>query len=82
MNTDLLGHLPMLLVLLASFTAPVAAGFWLEIGWLTRMGFFWLFMFLLALYGATWQRLQRQREVKENMRRILEQREQQRDKEK
>jgi DNA-directed RNA polymerase specialized sigma24 family protein len=54
--------------------APLAAGFLLEIGWLTQLGFIVLFVFLLALYGATWQRLQRQREVKENMRRILQER--------
>jgi hypothetical protein len=38
------------------------------------MGFFWLFMFLLALYGVTWHRLQRRWEVRENMRRILAER--------
>jgi hypothetical protein len=74
MNTDPLRHLPTLLVLLAIFTAPLALGFWLEIGWLTQLGFIWLFVFILALFGATWQRLQRREEVRENMRRILEER--------
>jgi hypothetical protein len=46
----------------------------LEIGWVTQLGSIGLFLFLLALYGVgvTWQRLQRRREVKENMRRILQ----------
>jgi hypothetical protein len=71
---DLLRSPWTVLVLLALFAAPLAAGFLLEIDWLIRIGFFWLFMFLLALYGVTYYRWQRQREVRENMRRILEKR--------
>jgi hypothetical protein len=36
-------------------------------------------VFILALYGAEWQRWQRRREVRENMRRILEDRERNKD---
>ena len=47
--TDPLRHWPTLLVLVALFTAPLAAGFWLEVGWLTQLGFIVLFVFILAL---------------------------------
>src|SRR5262249_39572208 len=72
---DPLRHLPTVLFLLAIVTALVAAvGFWLEIGGLIQLGLIWLFVSLLVLYGHTWQRLQRQREVRENMRQILAER--------
>jgi hypothetical protein len=70
-----LTDLPAFLVLLAIFGALVAAGWLLGIDWLIGLGSIWFFLFLLALYGATWQRLQRRREVRENMRRILQERE-------
>ena len=60
---------------LTSFAAPLAAGLWLEIGWLTQTGFIVLFVFILGLWGHEWQRMQRHREVRENMRRILAERE-------
>jgi hypothetical protein len=59
----------------AVFPVPLELGLWLEIGWLTQLGFIVLFVFLLALYGAIWQRLQRRREVWESKRRILQERE-------
>jgi hypothetical protein len=51
------------------------AGLHLEIYWLTHAGFILLFLFVLGLWGMTWQRLQREREVKEDVRRILQERE-------
>jgi hypothetical protein len=57
---------------------PGFAGFLRTVlsGWLTQLGFIVLFVFILAPYGATWLRLQRRREVRENMRRIFGEREQ------
>jgi hypothetical protein len=49
-------------------------GFLLVINWLIGGGFLVAFIFILALYGAEWQRLQRRREVREDMRRILAER--------
>jgi hypothetical protein len=59
----------------AVFLAPVALGFCLESRWLTQLGFIVLALFILGLWGYEWQSLQRRREVRENMRRILEERE-------
>ena len=59
---------------LAIFAAPLTVGLWQEIGWLTHLGLMLLFIFILRLYGYEWQRLQRRREVREDMRRILAER--------
>jgi membrane protein implicated in regulation of membrane protease activity len=63
-----------LAILFVVFFAPLTMGFLLEINWLIGLGFFVALVFILALYGAEWQRRQRRREVWENMRRILEER--------
>jgi hypothetical protein len=55
------------LALVAVFLTPLAVGFALESQWLTQVGFIVLGLFILGLYQ--WQRLQRRREVRENMRR-------------
>jgi hypothetical protein len=47
----------------------------LESRWLTQLGFILLFLFILGVTGYEMQRWQRRQEVRENMRRILEQRE-------
>jgi hypothetical protein len=62
------------LTLLAIFLAPVAAGFALESRWLTQAGFIVLFAFMLGCIGHEMRQWQRREEVRENMRRILEQR--------
>jgi Na+-transporting methylmalonyl-CoA/oxaloacetate decarboxylase gamma subunit len=59
------------------FLSPLALGLYLESRWLTQAGFVILFMFILAAIGYEMQRWQRREEVRENMRRILEEREQQ-----
>jgi hypothetical protein len=60
----------------AVFLAPVALGFWLESRWLIQLGFIVLALFILGLWGYEWQRLQRRREVRENMQQILDERKQ------
>ena len=60
----------MLVLFVVCFT-PLTVGFLLVINWLIGGGFLVAFIFILALYGAEWQRLQRRREVREDMRRIL-----------
>src|SRR5262249_25525849 len=62
------------LALMAVFMAPLALGFCLESRWLSQAGFIVLALFILALWGYEWQGLHRRREVRENMRRILEER--------
>ena len=63
----------MLVLFVVCFT-PLTVGFLLVINWLIGGGFLVAFIFILALYGAEWQRLQRRREVREDMRRILAER--------
>jgi hypothetical protein len=63
------------LALLGIFVAPLALGLCLESRWLTQAGFIVLFAFMLGAIGhEAWQR-QRREEVRESMRRILEERE-------
>jgi hypothetical protein len=57
------------IALVALFLTPLAVGFALESQWLTQVGFIVLGLFILALYQ--WERLQRQREVRQNMERIF-----------
>jgi hypothetical protein len=54
--------------------APLCAGWWREVDWLTHAGFLLVFLFILATYGTDVQRWKRQQEVQRNMRRIQEQR--------
>jgi hypothetical protein len=63
--------------LAAIFLTPVAAGFALESRWLTQAGFIVLFMFILGVTGCEMQRWPRREEVRENVRRILEEGEEQ-----
>jgi hypothetical protein len=58
----------------AVFMTPLALGFCFGSRWLSHIGFIVLALFILGLWGYEWQRLQRRREVRENMRRILEER--------
>jgi hypothetical protein len=62
------------LALVDIFLAPLALGFCLGSRWLTQAGFIVLFAFMLGAIGhEAWQR-QRREEVRENMRRILRER--------
>jgi hypothetical protein len=65
------------LALLGIFLALVALGQCLGRGWVTRAGFAVLFAFMLGAIGYEMQRWQRRREVKEDMARILREREDQ-----
>jgi hypothetical protein len=67
------------LSLAAVFLAPVAAGFLLESRWLTQLGFILLFLFILGVTSHEMQQRQRREEFRENMRRIMEERETDRD---
>jgi hypothetical protein len=67
------------LALAAIFLSPVAAGFALESRWLTQLGFIVLFAFILGVTGHEVQRWQRRQEVRENMRRKLRERAEDRD---
>jgi hypothetical protein len=59
------------------FLAPLAVGFSLESRWLTQAGFLVLFAFMLAAIGYEMWQWRRRQEVKENMARILREREEQ-----
>jgi hypothetical protein len=63
------------LALLGIFLAPLAVGLCLESRWLTQAGIVVLFAFLLGAIGYEWRQRQRREEMRENMRRILEERE-------
>jgi hypothetical protein len=63
------------LAVLVVALAPISVGLLLEASWLVQIGAWWLFAFLLGLIGLESQRLHKRREVRENMRRILEERE-------
>ena len=62
------------LALVGIFLALLALGLCLGSRWLTQAGFILLFAFMLAAIGYEWQQRQRREEVRENLRRILEER--------
>jgi hypothetical protein len=57
------------------FFAPLSVGFCLESRWLTQAGFIVLFVFILGVTCHEMRQRQKREEVRENMRRILEERE-------
>jgi hypothetical protein len=59
------------------FLTPLALGLCLESRRLTQVGFIVLFAFMLGAIGYEWRHWQRREEVKENMARILPEREEQ-----
>jgi hypothetical protein len=63
------------LALVAVFLAPLTVGFCLESRWLAQAGFIVLFVFILGVTGHEMRQRQKREEVRENMRRILEERE-------
>jgi hypothetical protein len=65
------------LALLGIFLAPLAVGFCLESRWLMQAGFIVLFVFMVGCIGYEIQRWHRRREVKEDIARILREREEQ-----
>jgi hypothetical protein len=60
------------------FLAPLTVGFCLESRWLTQAGYILLFVFILGVTGHEMRQRQKREEVRENMRRIMEERENQR----
>jgi hypothetical protein len=62
------------LALVAVFLTPLAVGFGLESRWLTQAGFIVFFAFILGVTGHEMRQRQKREEVRENMRRILEER--------
>jgi hypothetical protein len=71
---DPLGSRWIRLSYVAVFLTPLALSFCFESRWLSHVGFIVLGVSILALWGYEWQRLQRRREVQENIQRILEER--------
>jgi hypothetical protein len=65
------------LALVGIFLAPLALGLYLESRWLTQAGFIVLFAFMLGAIGYEMKRWHRRQHVRENMERILRQREEQ-----
>jgi len=65
------------LALVGIFLTPLAVGICLESRWLTQAGFIVLFAFMLGAIGHEARQRQKREEVRENMRRILEEREEQ-----
>jgi hypothetical protein len=63
------------LALMVIFLAPLTVGLCLESRWLTQAGFIVLFVFILGVTGHEMRQGQKREEVRENMRRILEERE-------
>jgi hypothetical protein len=59
------------------FLAPLVVAFSLGSRWLTQAGFIVLFAFMLGAIGHEARQRQKREEVRENMRRILEEREEQ-----
>ena len=66
------------LALLGIFLAPLTVGFCLESRWLTQAGFIVLFVFILGVTGQEMRQRQKREEIRENMRRILREREESR----
>jgi hypothetical protein len=64
------------LTALAVCLAPLGLGLWLQVYWLTMVGLALVLLFILGAYIYTLRRMQRQEEVREDMRRIREEREQ------
>src|SRR5438132_805440 len=62
------------LALVGIFLAPLAVGFCLECRWLIQAGFIVLLVIILGSIGYEMQRWQRRQEVRENLRKILEER--------